>query len=63
MSLQQWMQLQHNIPWKVFTRESSNENKSSEKYNHQLSFQGSEARAAYEEVVYQTNNNLWCWKN
>ncbi|KAL6266348.1 hypothetical protein P5V15_003203 [Pogonomyrmex californicus] len=60
MSIQQWMQIRHNIdiPWKTFVRESPNvRDKSPERCIHQLAFQGNEAKAAYEEIIHQTSNS------
>ncbi|KYQ58739.1 Protein BAT4 like protein [Trachymyrmex zeteki] len=60
MPLQQWLHIRHNIdiPWKTFVRESPNvQDKSPERYVRQLTFQGNEAKAAYEEIVQQTSNS------
>lgn len=60
MSLQQWIHIRHNIdiPWKTFIKESpSIPDKSPERCIHQLTFQGNEARAAYEEVIHQGGSN------
>lgn len=60
MFLQQWMHIRHNIdvPWKIFVRESPRlQDESPEKCVCQLAFQGNEAKAAYEEIVHQTNSN------
>jgi hypothetical protein len=60
MSLQQWMHVRHNIHnilWKTFVRESSDtQNDSPEEPSHQLSFQGNEAKAAYEEIIQQPSS-------
>jgi len=60
MSLQQWMHVRHNIhniSWKTFVRESSDtQNDSPKKYTHQLSFQGNEAKIAYEEIIQQPSS-------
>jgi len=60
MSLQQWVHVRHNIhniSWKTFIRESSDtQNDSPEKCIHQLSFQGNEAKAAYEEIIQQSSS-------
>ncbi|XP_032679780.1 G patch domain and ankyrin repeat-containing protein 1 homolog [Odontomachus brunneus] len=60
MSLQQWVHIRHkiDIPWKTFIRESSSvQDKSPERYIHQLAFQGNEAKAAYEEIIYESNSS------
>lgn len=61
MSLQHWVHLRHNfdIPWKTFVRESPDlqDSTSPERCARQLAFQGNEAKIAYEEIIYQTNNS------
>lgn len=62
MSLQQWIHLRYgiDIPWKTFIRESAGvrRDKSPERRVHLLTFRGSEARVAYEEVIgCQQDNN------